>query len=61
MIRRLQDTGQVFYLSEEQENYLRDRDVSDTVIRAMRTMNQDRPRAPGDDRIDRSSDRYEPR
>src|SRR5205814_908677 len=25
MIRRLEDTGQVFYLSGEQENYLRDR------------------------------------
>ncbi len=64
MIRRLQDTGQVFYLSEEQENYLRDRGVSDNVIRAMRTMNQARPRTAGDrsvdDRYDRSSDRDEP-
>ncbi|MDB5320240.1 MAG: hypothetical protein JWN40_1871 [Phycisphaerales bacterium] len=73
MIRRLEDTGQVFYLSPEQENYLRDHGVSDNVIRAMRTMNQDRPRTAADrsvdDRYDRGSDRinsgpadrYEPR
>jgi len=77
MIRRLEDTGQVFYLSEEQENYLRDRGVSDKVIRAMRTMNQDRANTvnadrSSDDRYDRGSerintsgsnpnDRYEPR
>ena len=76
MIRRLEDTGQVFYLSAEQENYLRDRGVSDSVIRAMRTMNQDRRDTVNDDRsvddrYDRGSerintranpnDRYEPR
>ena len=67
MIRRLEDTGQVFYLSAEQEDYLRQRGVSDTVVRAMRTMNQDRPRTASDrtpdrnvdDRYDRGSDRYD--
>jgi hypothetical protein len=67
MIRRLEDTGQVFSLSNEQESYLRDRGVSDEVIRAMRNMNQDdrsvsRDRDLGstraDDRYDRPSDRY---
>jgi len=48
MIQRLEDTGQVFSLSEEQENYLRDRGVSDAVIREMRTMNQDRARTAGE-------------
>jgi surface antigen len=76
MIHRLEDTGQVFYLSTEQEDYLRQRGVSDTVIRAMRTMNQDRSSNTSndrsiDDRYDRGSDRingnpnpndrYEPR
>jgi hypothetical protein len=62
MIRRLEDTGQVFSLSDEQEQYLRDRGVPDEVIRAMRTMNQNRDRAQTasgrsdpDDRYDRSS------
>jgi Glycine zipper len=63
MIRRLEDTGQVFSLSDEQENYLRDRNVSDRVIRAMRSMNQDRDTARtagernADDRYDRAVDR----
>jgi hypothetical protein len=75
MIRRLEDTGQVFYLSSEQEDYLRQRGVSESVIRAMRTMNQDRSSNTNDrsidDRYDRGSDRinsnpnpndrYEPR
>jgi hypothetical protein len=77
MIRRLEDTGQVFYLSSEQEDYLRQRGVGESVIRAMRTMNQDRrdtvndDRGTIDDRYDRGSDRinsdrnpndrYEPR
>jgi len=67
MIRRLEDTGQVFQLSEEQESYLRDRNVDDEVIRAMRSMNQERPRTASDryesDRGDRvitdRSDRYD--
>jgi hypothetical protein len=67
MTRRLEDTGQVFQLSNEQENYLRDRGVDDDVIRAMRSMNQDRARTAGDrydsDRGDRvitdRSDRYD--
>jgi hypothetical protein len=44
MINRLEDTGQVFYLSGEQEDYLRDKGVPAEVIRAMRTMNRDRER-----------------
>lgn len=67
MIRRLEDTGQVFSLSSEQENYLRDRGVSDRVIRAMRDMNQggssrdsrDLGNSPASDRYDRPSDRYD--
>ena len=61
MIRRLEDTGQVFYLSTEQENYLRDRGVSDTVIRAMRTMNQDKARTASDryDSTERGNDRID--
>jgi hypothetical protein len=70
MIRRLEDTGQVFSLSSEQENYLRERGVSDEVVRAMRNMNQgdrsvrdDRDlgnsvgTSRGDDRYDRPIDR----
>jgi hypothetical protein len=59
MIRRLEDTGQVFALSDEQENYLRDHKVDREVIRAMRTINQDRARTVEDrsDRYDRDSDR----
>ncbi|HEY7119788.1 MAG TPA: glycine zipper domain-containing protein [Tepidisphaeraceae bacterium] len=66
MIRRLEDTGQVFSLSDEQETYLRDRNVSDRVIRAMRSMNQERDTAGdtartagernADDRYDRADD-----
>src|SRR5687767_10014982 len=48
MINRLEDTGQVFYLSESQEEYLRDKGVPSEVIRAMRTMNRDRTRAVSD-------------
>jgi uncharacterized membrane protein YebE (DUF533 family) len=59
MVRRLEATRQVFSLSDEQENYLRDHGVSSQVVRAMRTMNQerdssDRTRTAGD----RSDDRY---
>jgi hypothetical protein len=69
MIRRLEDTGQVFSLSSEQENYLRDRGVSDRVIRAMRDMNQggsvsrdrDLGSSSASDRYDRPSDRYDDR
>jgi hypothetical protein len=67
MIRRLQDTGQVFSLSSEQENYLRDHGVGSSVIRGMRTMNQenDRSRTAGErvsddaarERLDDSRDR----
>jgi hypothetical protein len=71
MIRRLEDTWQVFSLSSEQENYLRDRGVSYEVVRAMRDMNQGNDRSvsrdrdlgssSASDRYDRPSDRYEPR
>jgi hypothetical protein len=65
MIRRLEDTGQVFQLSGEQEDYLRQRGVDDEVIRAMRSMNQDRARTASDryddrsDRVTDRSDRYD--
>ena len=55
MVDRLEDTGQVFYLSESQEDYLRDKGVPDEVIRAMRTMNRDRARTVSD--VDRDLDR----
>jgi hypothetical protein len=41
MIERLERTGQVFELSEEQERYLEDRGVSHAVIVEMRRMNPD--------------------
>jgi hypothetical protein len=40
MVRRLRATGQVFELTSDQEQYLRDRGVDVTVISAMRNMNQ---------------------
>ena len=65
MITRLEDTGQVFSLSDEQETYLTDHGVDREVIRAMRTMNQDRAGSGtnrADDRYDRSADhRYDDR
>ena len=65
MVSRLEETGQVFSLSSEQENYLRDRKVGDEVIRAMRSMNQEDVSRVGtsrsDDRFDRDrdADRYD--
>jgi hypothetical protein len=41
MIDRLERTDQIFELTDYQEDYLRTRGVSDTVIREMRNMNQD--------------------
>jgi hypothetical protein len=41
MIERLERTGQVFELTEEQERYLEDRGVSHAVIVEMRRMNPD--------------------
>lgn len=60
MIRRLEDTRQVFALSREQEDYLRGRGVSAEVIREMRTMNQDldRARTASDRQTDRDTNRY---
>jgi hypothetical protein len=40
MLDRLQATGQVFDLTEESERSLRERGVSETVIRDMQTLNQ---------------------
>ncbi len=40
MISRLQSTDQVFELTTEQEQFLRDRGVSSTVIRQMEQMNR---------------------
>jgi hypothetical protein len=57
MINRLKDTGQVFELTDYQEDYLRTRGVSDDVIREMRNMNQDYARtASADERDDRDRD-----
>ena len=41
MLERLQLTGQVFELTEYQQDYLRTRGVSDAVIRQIPTLNQD--------------------
>ena len=58
MIDRLQRTDQVFELTDYQEDYLRTRGVSDTVIREMRNMNQDFARtASSDSRNTAGSDR----
>jgi len=40
MVNRLRATGQYFELTSDQEQYLRDRGVDNTVIVAMRDMNQ---------------------
>jgi hypothetical protein len=40
MISRLKATGQYFELTSEQEQYLRDRGVDNTVVVAMRELNQ---------------------
>src|SRR5688500_17072942 len=41
IVTRLERTGQVFELTDHQEDYLRDRGVSAEVLREMRNMNQD--------------------
>ncbi|HEY7086606.1 MAG TPA: glycine zipper 2TM domain-containing protein [Tepidisphaeraceae bacterium] len=59
MIDRLQRTGQYFELTPEQERFLTDQNVSNSVIFAMRDMNQNDPRnasfrqPPADQRISR--------
>jgi hypothetical protein len=59
IVDRLRATDQYFELSSEQEGYLRDRGVSDTVILAMRDMSRESQRRAsermGNDRI--STDR----
>lgn len=40
MLDRLEETGQVFALNQEQEDYLRQRGVSNNVIIEMRNLNQ---------------------
>src|SRR5687768_473850 len=62
MVDRLERTDQVFELTDYQEDYLRTRGVSDTVIREMRNMNQDFARTASDERdsdpdFDRDTDR----
>ena len=57
MITRLESTDQIFELTDYQQDYLRTRGVSDTVIRQMLTMNQDFARTasdelPGEERQD---------
>lgn len=42
MIQRLQRTQQYFALTEEQEDFLRERGVNDSVIVAMRDMNREK-------------------
>lgn len=59
MVNRLERTGQIFELTNYQENYLRTRGVSDDVIREMRNMNQDFARTASssdDDRFDADYD-----
>jgi hypothetical protein len=66
MIQRLDDTDQIFELTEYQEDYLRTRGVSDDVLRAMRDMNQDTALTASDRLDDRDDadvnrdDRHEP-
>ena len=64
MVERLERTGQVFQLTEEQERYLEDRGISREVVLEMRNLNQSdlartaSDRASGDDRNrDRDADR----
>jgi hypothetical protein len=47
-IRRLEKTQQYFELSSEQEQYLRDKGVSPSVINAMRDMKPDQARLASD-------------
>ena len=55
MVDRLERTDQVFELTDYQEDYLRTRGVSDTVIREMRNMNQDFARTASSDSRDRDT------
>ena len=63
MIRRLQDTNQVFDLTPSQEQYLREQGVDRRVIDAMLNMGRDNARGatyredPRDSRYDPSNDR----
>ncbi len=65
IIRKLQRTQQVFELTETQEQFLRERGVTDTVIVAMRDMNRasssaqlasDEQRTQGSERISKEAD-----
>jgi hypothetical protein len=42
MLNRLEATGQIFDLTEEGKRYLRDKGVSENVIRQMQELNQER-------------------
>ena len=57
MVARLEQTGQVFELTDYQEDYLRTRGVSDDVLREMRNMNQDFARTASADELDSDFDR----
>ncbi len=57
MIRRLDKTNQVFELTDQQENYLRDHGIDNRVITAMLDMNHDTARTAGASDADRGSDR----
>ena len=57
MVDRLERTGQVFELTDYQEDYLRTRGVSDDVLREMRNMNQDFARTASADELDSDFDR----
>jgi uncharacterized protein YcfJ len=62
MLDRLQRTGQVFELTEEQERYLEDRGVSRDVVVQMRNLNQDEDFArTASDRGDRFDNDYRDR
>jgi hypothetical protein len=48
MLDRLRQTGEIFELTEYQQDYLRTRGVSDNVIRQLPTVNQDAARTASD-------------
>jgi hypothetical protein len=48
MLQRLQQTGEIFELTEYQQDYLRTRGVTDNVIHQLPTLNQDAARTASD-------------
>lgn len=62
MVDRLRRTDQVFELTDYQQGYLRDRGISDNVLREMRAMNQDYAQTASDrDRADEDERNLDPR